>query len=74
MEVAENVARSMLHNQMICEYGIVHLNPYNKIWKHILVEAKEYAKLEWDKIKDYSDSYYKHEANQLLKIINGEYC
>lgn len=45
-DTAYRVARAMMRSLPECEYGIKELLPYNKTWKHILQDAKNYARKE----------------------------
>lgn len=55
----------------ICEYG-VNVITYNKTWKHILEDAKEYAKKEIDFIKNQNQERW-WDMDKLQKIADGCY-
>lgn len=73
MHIAKKIANYMLQEAMICEYGIVHLRPYDKTWKELVAEAKAYAKLEVQALEEYTDDYHQISRQNLLEIINGKY-
>lgn len=49
-EVAFQIAQRMVRNLRICEYGI-HVITYNKTWRRIAEDAREYAKKEVEYIR-----------------------
>lgn len=57
----------------ICEYG-VNVITYNKTWKQILKDAREYAKKEIEFINNSSgkESMWNYKLPQLQKIADGE--
>lgn len=71
----ENVALKIAHRWAssipICEYG-VNIITYNKTWKHIVEDAKEYAKKEIDHIKK-TGQENKWNMERLESIVDGSY-
>lgn len=70
----ENVALKLAHRWAsslpICEYG-VKIITYNKTWKHIVEDAKEYAKRELEYIKK---NQLRNWHTEILKsIVDGSY-
>lgn len=69
---ALKLAHKWANSLPICEYG-VNVITYNKTWKHILEDAKEYAEKEIDYIyKHPEDSYCLCKLDILKQILNGE--
>lgn len=70
---AFEIAHKWAANLPICEYG-VNIITYNKTWKHILEDAKEYANKEITHIKETNQNeWYKYKLDILQRIVNGEY-
>lgn len=71
----ENIAYGIAHKWAsslpICEYG-VNVITYNKTWKHIVEDAKEYAKKEIDYIIKTGDES-RWNMDQLESIADGSY-
>jgi len=53
----------------ICEYGICHF-AIDKTWDEIVVEAKELAPKELEKLKSEGGSFWQYETDELQKIID----
>ncbi len=57
----------------ICEYG-VSIITYNKTWKHILEDARDYAKKEIEFInKSGQENMWSYKLQQLQKIADSDY-
>lgn len=70
---AYEIAHKWADNLPICEYG-VNVITYNKPWKYILEDAKEYAKKEISYIKEINqDEWYKLKLECLQKIVDEKY-
>lgn len=67
---AFQIAHKWADSLPVCEYG-VNVITYNKTWKHILEDAKKYAKKEIEFLKGQPISYY--DLDKLQKIANGVY-
>lgn len=71
----ESIALKIAHNWAsslpICEYG-VNIITYNKTWKHIVEDAKEYAKKEIEYLRQFGkeDCW---SMDQLQSIADGSY-
>ncbi len=68
---ALDIAHKWANKLTVCEYG-VQIITYNKTWKHILEDAKEYAKKEIDFIKSSHQEKWWN-MDRLQKIADG-YC
>jgi len=69
--VALRLAHKWASSLPICEYGI-NIITYNKTWKHIVEDAKEYAQKEIDYIKKFGkENLYNME--RLESIVDGSY-
>ena len=53
----------------ICEYGICHF-AIDKTWDEIVMEAKELAPKELEKLKSEGGSFWQYETDELQKIID----
>lgn len=69
--VAYRIAHRWASSLPICEYG-VNIITYNKTWKHIVEDAKEYAKKEIDYIIKTGDESMWN-MDQLESIADGSY-
>ena len=69
--VAYRIAHKWASSLPICEYG-VNVITYNKTWKHIVEDAKEYAKKEIDYIRETGDGN-RWDVEQLKSIADGSY-
>lgn len=71
----ENIAFKIAHKWAsslpICEYG-VNIITYNKTWKHIVEDAKEYAQKEIDYIME-TGQENKWNVERLKSIADGSY-
>ena len=65
------IAHNWASRLSICEYG-VNIVHYNKTWKHILEDAKEYAKKEIEYIESHNLEHC-YDMHQLHKIADGVY-
>ena len=71
--VAYRIAHRWANSIPVCEYG-VNVITYNKTWKHIVEDAKEYAKKEVEYLKlNKPHGYWFYDLNELQKIASGEY-
>lgn len=70
-ETALKVANAMLKHTYICEYGINTI-VFNKTWKHIVEDAKEYAVKEIEYLKN-NHTKETYAIQKLQKIIDGKY-
>lgn len=69
LELAHKWASSL----PICEYGVNTIT-YNKTWKHILMDAKDYAEKEINFIKENNlEEKWEYDLPKLQKIANGYY-
>lgn len=68
--VALKLAHKWASSLPICEYG-VNIITYNKTWKHIVEDAKEYAKRELEHIEKNNLENWRTE--ELKSIVNGSY-
>lgn len=68
---ALDIAHKWADSLPICEYG-VNIITYNKTWKHILEDARAYAKKEINFLSK-KDDWSKCKIKDLQKIIDGEY-
>lgn len=69
---ALSLAHKWANSLPICEYG-VNVITYNKTWKQILKDAREYAKKEIEFInKGGKESMWNYKLPQLQKIADGE--
>lgn len=69
--VAYRIAHKWASSLPICEYG-VNVITYNKTWKHIVEDAKEYAKKEIDYIRETGDGN-RCDIERLESIVDGSY-
>ena len=69
--VAYRIAHKWANSLSICEYG-VNVITYNKTWKHIIEDAKEYAKKEIDFIRNYGN-VDNHNIELLKSISDGSF-
>lgn len=69
--VALKIAHRLASNLAICEKG-VNLITYNKAWKHIVEDAKEYARKEIDFIRNYGN-VDNHNIELLKSISDGSF-
>lgn len=70
---AFEIAHKWAGSLPICEYG-VNMITYNKTWRHILEDAKNYAEQEIAYIKKTKQNdWYKCKLTYLQRIVNGEY-
>jgi len=68
--VALKIAHRWASSLPICEYG-VNIITYNKTWKHIVEDAKEYAKKELEYIEK---NQLKNWHTEILKsMVDGSY-
>lgn len=71
--VALKIAHKWCGSLSVCEYG-VNIITYNKTWKHIVEDAKDYALLELEHINsNFSSLGYLPVIKILNDIINGKY-
>ena len=69
---ALSLAHKWANSLPICEYG-VNVITYNKTWKQILKDARDYAKKEIEVIKESNqESMWNYKLPQLQKIADGE--
>lgn len=69
--IAYRIAHKWASSLLICEYG-VNVITYNKIWKHIVEDAKEYAQKEIDFIRKTGDED-RWDIERLKSIADGSY-
>lgn len=68
--IAKRIALEWASSLPICEYGVSTVD-YPKTWKHILIDAKKYAKQELEFCR--INNSYICNKDKLEQIANGEY-
>lgn len=70
-ETALSMANKWCSSLPICEYG-VSIITYNKTWKHIVEDAKEYAvkEIQFLSEKEYMSGYEEYQIEKLKKLVS----
>lgn len=70
-ETALKIAHKWCSSLPICEYG-VNIITYNKTWKHIVEDAKEYAvkEIQFLSEKECLSGYEEFQIEELRKLVN----